>query len=467
MKKIFSFPILLVVALYMLSSCFSDDDTTYVMYNDTAITAFSVGTLKQEGHTLSSKGEDSVYWTSVDCSGYQFYIDQVERVIYNPDSLPYGIDASKVLCTVTAKSNGIVTIKNVDNDSLSYVTEEDSLDFSQPRTLRVVSYTGLATRDYTVMVNVHQQKADEFAWGLSSVNDALAGLQGMKGFAIGDFVYVVGRDADGARIYRSFIYDAKRWEERTPNVALDADVYRNMAVMGDKAFAYSGGKIWSSADGMVTWTELSTQSFSQLLGASVCRLYALSEDRTIYSSADGVLWEAEAMDSPADMLPETDFSLLCQPLVTNPNVSRLLLAGTTASVSRVWTKVEETDDQAERQPWVYNNVSSDNRYELPNLHNLQVVTYNDALLAVGGSGKGASEGAEAFAKFYVSLDGGLTWRSDTLYNVSDDFVSSDKCFTLVRDANEFLWLICGESGQVWRGRINKLGWRKDQTYFGE
>ena len=40
MKKIFSFPILLVVALYMLSSCFSDDDTTYVMYNDTAITAF-------------------------------------------------------------------------------------------------------------------------------------------------------------------------------------------------------------------------------------------------------------------------------------------------------------------------------------------------------------------------------------------------------------------------------------------
>ncbi len=158
MKKIFSFPILLVVALYMLSSCFSDDDTTYVMYNDTAITAFSVGTLKQEGHTLSSKGEDSVYWTSVDCSGYQFYIDQVERVIYNPDSLPYGIDASKVLCTVTAKSNGIVTIKNVDNDSLSYVTEEDSLDFSQPRTLRVVSYTGLATRDYTVMVNVHKQK---------------------------------------------------------------------------------------------------------------------------------------------------------------------------------------------------------------------------------------------------------------------------------------------------------------------
>lgn len=225
--------------------------------------------------------------------------------------------------------------------------------------------------------------------------------------------------------------------------------------------------MWSSNDGMVTWTELSTQSFSQLLGASVCRLYALSEDRTIYSSADGVVWEAEAMDSPADMLPETDFSLLCQPLVTNPNVSRLLLAGTTASVSRVWTKVEEIDDQAERQPWVYNNVSSDNRYELPNLHNLQVVTYNDALLAVGGSGKGASEGAEAFAKFYVSLDGGLTWRSDTLYNVSDDFVSSDKCFTLVRDANEFLWLICGESGQVWRGRINKLGWRKDQTYFGE
>lgn len=467
MKKIFSFPILLIMALYILSSCFSDDDTTYIMYNDTAITAFSVGTLKQEGHTLSSKGEDSVYWTSVDCSGYKFYIDQVDRVIYNPDSLPYGIDATKVLCTVTAKTNGIVTIKNLDNDSLSYVTEEDSLDFSQPRTLRVVSYTGLATRDYTVMVNVHQQKADEFVWGKYAEVGALAGLEGMKGLSVGEYVYVVGRGAEGARIYRASIYDSQRWEERTPNVALDDDVYRNMVVMGDKVFAYSGGQVLVSTDGLATWTACCSQSFSRLIGASLHRVYALSEDRTIYSSADGVVWEAEAMDSPADMLPETDFNLLSQPLLTNPNASRLILVGTSDTEARVWGKVEENDDKAQRQPWVYNNVSDDNRLLAPNLHNLQVVAYNDGLVAVGGAGKGTWAGAEAFAKFYVSLDGGLTWRGDTLYNVADDFVSSDKCFTLVRDANEFLWLIGGESGQVWRGRINKLGWRKDQTYFGE
>ena len=34
------------------------------------------------------------------------------------------------------------------------------------------------------------------------------------------------------------------------------------------------------------------------------------------------------------------------------------------------------------------------------------------------------------------------------------------------DSQNYLWLIDGK-GNLWRGRLNRLGWAKDKTYFGE
>lgn len=150
--------VVLLAAACMLSSCLnSDDDTTEYNYSkDTAISAFTLGTLNRYLHTTSSTGADSIYKTTVTGSYYKMVIDQLGRQIYNTDSLPYGTDAKHVLATITAVNNGIILIKNVDSDSLRYYSSTDSIDFSTPRTVRIVSQDGQRYADYTVTLNVRK-----------------------------------------------------------------------------------------------------------------------------------------------------------------------------------------------------------------------------------------------------------------------------------------------------------------------
>ena len=69
-RKIPAFIILFSTVL-LLSSCLKDDEDTTTYYHDTAITSFSVGTLKSLDKTTSSGAA-----ASVNCSSYKFYIDQ-------------------------------------------------------------------------------------------------------------------------------------------------------------------------------------------------------------------------------------------------------------------------------------------------------------------------------------------------------------------------------------------------------
>ena len=53
---------------------------------DTAITAFSLGSLDR--YTKTKAGKDTLLKANVTGSDYKFYIDQAQRKIYNVDSLP-------------------------------------------------------------------------------------------------------------------------------------------------------------------------------------------------------------------------------------------------------------------------------------------------------------------------------------------------------------------------------------------
>ena len=114
--------------------------------------------------TVSKKGADSTYQTTLDCSKYIFYIDQTKHEIYNPDSLPVGIDCKKIICNVTSKGSSVTLVKNIDSDTLQAFETIDSMDFSKPRTLRMVSMSGRASCDYTVKVNIHKQKPNIDNW---------------------------------------------------------------------------------------------------------------------------------------------------------------------------------------------------------------------------------------------------------------------------------------------------------------
>ena len=107
-----------LTAMLLLASCMKSKDNSASLYKDTAITSFSLGTMKRSVHTTSSTGADSVYKVNVAGSDYKFSIDQLNHRIFNVDSLPIGTDVSKVLCSVTALNNGSVFVEDLKEEVL-------------------------------------------------------------------------------------------------------------------------------------------------------------------------------------------------------------------------------------------------------------------------------------------------------------------------------------------------------------
>lgn len=455
-----------------LASCLGDD-SGFVYADDVAITSFKLGTLNQYFHTLSSHGRDSVYKKTIDYGDRIFYIDQIKGEIYNPDSLPLGIDGKKVLCSIGTKNAGTVGIKSMTSDSLKYFSTTDSIDFSSPRDFYVYSNSGISYRKYTIRVNVHKEDGDVCVWKRMGTNDALAALEGMKAFAVDGRLLVFGRKGDNTLLYSSV--DGTAWTDITSGVGstLSADAYKNAVESAGYIYLYDNGKVMKTADGQ-SWTVTGNAQLKQLVAASSYRLYAYdAEGRLSESDDEGATWTTSVIDESQDLLPDEDITFVCMPLSTNASTERVVMVGNrnaseypSDATPMIWGKIDEGAEYSENQQWTYYDVSSDNKYKAPRLRNIQTVSYDDCILALGGESISGSS-HKAFDSFYRSADGGITWQKDTVMTIPSGLSVSQKSFAITVDKNNFMWFVCGGSGQVWRGRINRLGWIKEPDTFIE
>ena len=85
------------------------------------------------------------------------------------------------------------------------------------------------------------------------------------------------------------------------------------------------------------------------------------------------------------------------------------------------------------------------------------MAYDKGFIALGGQGLGTFE-AEPFGNIYKSVDGGLSWRTDHGMTLPTEFSFTGDTFAMTADDANNIWIVCGQSGQVWRGRLNRLGW---------
>lgn len=475
MKRIIQCLAILFSGTFLLASCLSDDsDNEFVYYDDTAITSFSLGTLNQYLHTLSSAGEDSVYKVEVTGSNYKFYIDQLKREIYNPDSLPLGTDAAHVICNVGSKNSGLVVIKNVDSDTLNYYSSTDSVDFTQPREFRVYSVGGLSYRAYKVSVNVHKENPDSFRWNALPAEPRFTAMSGMKAVALNGKVMLFGCNGNATEVLSAETSGSGSWTALTPNVSLAADAYRSVTVKDNMLYTLNNGEMIASADGQ-TWASVSQPAaqygVAQLIGAGSRKMYAADAAGRLMSSDDnGLTWTADNVGGDESNLPASYAGLASFALTTDKSSERIIIAGNPAddasaadSVAMVWSKIEEYAPGSVSHSWMECN--DENDYQLPRMSNLKMTRYGDVLIAIGGSGLGAST-AKAFEKIYVSEDNGLTWHTGDSYVMPEGFAngSSDN-FAVAVDGDNCLWIVCGGNGSVWRGRLNKLGWAENQTSF--
>lgn len=463
-------------SIFVLASCLKNDSDEVVYYDDTAITSFSLGTLNRYIHTTSSTGEDSVYKTTLDCSKYKFYIDQYKREIYNTDSLPLGVDVSKVLVTATSKNAGLIAAnlmtQDRSGDSLVYVSSTDSLDFTNPLEFRVFNTSGTAYRSYTVHVNVHQEVADSFHWSKFATNDAVvASMVGMRILSTDGKLWLMGNDGRGSKVYVGNISHDITWKELSSSL-YPADAYKSFTLVHGIPTFVSEGNLYQCFDDGRGCMPMAMVDLTLLYGAGDGSMYGLTGEKTMTQASSVYAdWQSSLLDDDANLLPTQDVNFITISSKVNLHTNTLLLIGNrdgafvTDTAAVIWGKVEELNDNSQDQPWFYYTPSAENEYLLPRLYNLQVVKYDLALLAMGGSSFDGK--LSAFSHFYRSEDEGITWHTDAIYNLPSDFSSSETSFAMTCDANNYLWLFCGRTGQVWRGRTNRLGWNQEKVRYEE
>lgn len=461
----------LLAALFSLVSCLDTNDGDYVYTDDSAVTAFSVTSAKKAVHVRASNGADSVYYTTATLTAYKFVIDQQRCVIYNPDSLPYGVDPTKLLVSANSLNSGSLVLKSMTSDSLSYFSTTDSLDFSKPRELQVYSLSGAAVRKYEVRVNVHQEPADKFNWTKLPNPTAFTSANGVKSFVVTTASgttrrFLLASDGTTTTVYRADGDDA--WTAATPdfNHTLAAETYRSAAVKHDTLFVCDNGVVMATTDGN-TWTQQTTAEagVARIIVANPIRLYAYNNEGVMVSSDDsGKTWKAAGMDESASLLPNGDIAYATLPLNTNANAYRTLLIGSVPEASTtafsIWGKIDEGNAYSENQPWMFYDHNSLNRHELSLMQNFSAFTYDGKIMMVG------NEDRVYLPNFYGSRDGGITWKADSVITSPLGFFVTGP-YTVSVDKDNFIWFVSGKTGETWRGRINRLGWKKEQYEYYE
>ena len=452
-RKFFAF-IALITATLSLSSCLSSDETTVEYTHDTAITAFSLGSLDR--YTKTKAGKDTLLKANVTGSDYKFSIDQVQRLIYNVDSLPAGTRTTAVLATITSKNSSPVILmhaKQTENlDSAAYYSSTDSINFSEPRFIRVYSSDYSAYAQYKVIVNVHKELPYEFKWHeLAQNNSQLAAFFDLKAVACGDDIYVFGKTAEGTKVLKSAINDGSAWSSITMNESLSSDAYQSAVALDGKLYIADGGKVYASADA-ATWTVVSDNAdIKQLIGASSKNLYAYTATGISVSEDKGANWKAEKLDTDKAYLPKQNISMNVAGVLSAKDVENVMLLGTRDkalkdTVATTWLRT--VDYANEDGQWNYLEIENNKSGKMPWLDQVLTCAADTGFVALGSNGK-----------WYKSQDAGLTWKQDKMVVLPAKFATEGR-FAFCRDNQHYYWII--RNGYVWRGRFNIDGWRSKE-----
>ena len=463
MKQIRTLCTLLTTILIMASCAGSSNETT--LYSDAVITAFSLGNLNKYTTTEGDDGTSSLTKTTYKGSSYKFVIDQINREIYNNDSLPVGTDAEHILCSISTVNNGVPLFKDLnEEDTYYYHTSSDSIDFSSPRTVRVMSSDGQGYTDYTIKVNIHKEDGDQFVWDEMDGSTEVKLMKGLKALYHNDNIYLFG-DLDGkTQVIR--IKDDNNWERIAGSMEFSSNAWKNVVTMFGFFFLYDQNVLYVSMDGDI-WTPTSYQAeqpIKQLIGASTFELYALSTENKIMVSKDGgESWKIDSNDKPS-MLPSEDIAIVSYPVYMAERCEQAIMvgnlpAGSNEKYAAVWRKIIDFDDFKDGGFWSYMDRGSLADFQLPRLTDYNLLCYEDGLLAFGKAPVTTSEG-KPYVNIYQSRDNGITWKVKEKVYAFPEHMGNTEAVTIssVVDKDNNIWLFCIGTGDVWKGRLNSAGW---------
>ena len=454
-----------LLAMPLLWTSCSNDEGTTVSNDYCYIRSVTLGTVKRNVEKRDRLGNViSTTPMPYTAGNYAMTIDHRAGLIENRDSLPYGSDLSAVLVTISFDGN-MVSYREKGTDALWLTyNSADSLNLTKPLELNVLSNDGQSSRIYTFKVNVHRQEGDSLYWELQQDEvEPLADLTDMKAFFLDDQLMVIGKSRD-ERLFSLSLSPASpksspKGKDFPPpfreemGVGFEADVQSLRQHDGMLYLSTSDGRILSSSDA-TTWQQVGSAYPGPLTLVEKTDdfFYAISEGKMLRST-DASTWEEDQLDSDPLLLPSADIRALT--LQQANGNSRIVMVGKSESSlgAVVWNKMWNESEKEDKAMWVFFPWSQDNTIPCPKLEHFNLLAYDGKCIAFGGAS--ADQSHKALDALYISQDYGITWRPSTELHLPFELEGTEDCVASAVDEDNFIWIIT--NAQVWRGRLNRLG----------
>lgn len=451
--KIFIIASVLIIC-FSFSSCLDKAEESAEVSNDCAITNMVIGLLQRVVHTKRGSGKDTTYVTTLYGSTYPMYIDQIKREIFNPDSLPLGTKVKSVVFSSITADGSVAYRTDGGHDTL--YSNTDSLNFASPRLFTCYAYSGLAKKVYRVHVNVHKLDPEAFVWKNIFVLNDLSQVTKQKAFIKDNNIFVFAQAEDKCFLLKSAVNDGVHWEKVEYSGICPPNV-NGIQLFKGNFYAILNGSILISNDGII-WNQAATSEsrLTDFVCASGAQLFGIG-NRKLYYSNDGLAWVKDSLDDSGDYLPSKNFASVYTPMSFNKNFISMLFSGTTSSGNAVLWKKTIDETGANNDIWSYYAATEEISHPLPLLNSCAMINYDNRLLFLGCLN-------DTVSLFYKSEDVGRSWIAEGVTYVHPTHLAATNLSCVV-DENNYVWIFCGGSGQIWRGRINRLSFASNQTSF--
>lgn len=443
MKKPIAFVVMSALALTFLASC-GDDNKSSELSSDCAINAIVLGNLSRIYHTYLDNGKDTSYSITVPGAAYPLHIDQINRRIFNSDSLPVGTAVNKVYFT-TFSADGIVSYRLESGKDTLYSTK-DTLDFTSPRIFTIFASDGSGSRSYTIDIKIHNADPDAYSWvAASPADNDVAKLESMRMIAKDGQLYLWGsKNGTNVVMTRKTGEGVALWTKKDIS-GTDGLQTKSINLFNGKFVAISESGLVESENG-ADWTETATSLVPDRILAADEELY-ITVSGKIYSSSDLKSWKEEKADNSTAFLPTENIYSAVLRAVNNPNIENIVCVGYLDGKTETWKK-EINKVYPEDNAWSYYPTTEETPRTLPYLKGFNMMKYDGKLFCAGINGDTVN--------VYTSADGARAWKKVKVPTMVPAQTGKPTEIFMTPDDDNHIWLVCSGTGTLWKGYLNRL-----------
>lgn len=441
---------LFILAILFIASC-SNNTKIANPSSDASIKALSI-----QYNDSSPKASTAV-----------FTINDVDSLIFNKDSLPYGTKVDSLYLNITFSSSLGFVMNDTISESNYYTSTVTSnhFNFTKPVKITNLASDGKSTKTYQIEVRVH--KVDPYLTTWSELNSNVLSLpaQNQKAVLLNNIFYFFHNYDSYNALYTSS--DGINWSSQPApsNLPLDAKI-RQMLVYNDSILLlYNGNTIYKSANG-IDWKKYTLSGdpnydYQALLFSFKDKLWAVAQNKTdktirMASSLDGIHWNFSGQRTFTNF-PVSDFaSVSFKPTIGRKKV--LVVGGINAQGNILNTRWS-AEDVANSDTLYWVNLQN-SYFKMDYIMKSGIEYYGNKLLLFGGTND-AGDVVDGKKQLRQSIDQGLTWVvPDSTQNLMPDHYVYRSNASIINDSkNNTLYIIGGNTdtkplADVWKIKVN-------------